>query len=176
MTAYPFEKIEASAKRKERRIEKVAENVQLESLATTGRLRTSVLVARKQKRQKSPSLSKLKRVLWGEISLLVRSWSNVCISCGGPVEVAAHIVPSNESAITRYFLPNLYPCCKLCNGLEKWNRATWVFHHKDMFGDDYVSALYQLAADEDKKPLLERFQIKKHWVLEQTERIRRLRG
>lgn len=132
---------------------------------------------RPNKRKNSPTLSKFKKFLWNEISLLVRSWSPVCLACKvNPTEVAAHIVPSNEGAITRYFLPNLYPCCFTCNGLEKWNRATWVFFHRELFGEDYVDALYAMVDEQDKMPIDKRFQLKKWWVLEQTERIKRLRG
>ena len=124
---------------------------------------------RKAKRKKSPTLSKLKKLLWHEISLLVRSWSRVCVACDlRPTECAAHIVPSNEGAATRFFLPNLYPCCVICNGLENWNRANWVYIHKKRFGDEFVDALFAFSETT--------FQLKKDWVLEQTERMRKLRG
>ncbi len=133
--------------------------------------------SRPAKRKKSPTMAKLKKLLWHEISLLVRSWSPVCLGCRvNPTECAAHIVPSNEGAITRFFLPNLYPCCINCNGLEKWNRATWVFHHRDRFGEDYVDALYEMNAEQYRLPIEQRWQIKKWWVLEQTERMRRIRN
>ena len=123
---------------------------------------------RKAKRKKSPTLSKLKKELWREISLLVRSWSNFCWACfTGPVEVAAHIVPSNDGAATRYFLPNLYPCCMACNTAERFQRGTWVYRHREIFGADMVDALYEMSR--------QTFQLKKHWVLEQTERIKKLR-
>lgn len=144
-------KIEAAKVRKAKRAAKGAE----------------LWLRKSAKKKKSPSLSKLKKALWTEISLLVRSWSPKCLACGSPTQVAAHIVPSNEGAMTRYFLPNLYPACVLCNGLEKWNRGSWVKKHEDMFGADYVNALYLMAQDT--------FQIKKWWVLEQTERMRKLR-
>ena len=121
------------------------------------------------KRKKSPTLSKLKKLLWHEISLLVRSWSRVCVACDlRPTECAAHIVPSNEGAATRFFLPNLYPCCVICNGLENWNRANWVYIHKKRFGDEFVDALFAFSETT--------FQLKKDWVLDQTARIRKLRG
>ena len=124
---------------------------------------------RKAKRKKSPTLSKLKKELWREISLLVRSWSNFCWACfTGPVEVAAHIVPSNDGAATRYFLPNLYPCCMACNTAERFQRGTWVYRHREIFGADMVDALYEMSR--------QTFQLKKHWVLEQTERMKKLRG
>lgn len=124
---------------------------------------------RKQPRKaKSPTLSKLKKALWLEMSLFVRSWSPVCLACGSrPSQCAAHIVPSHEGAATRFFLPNLYPACRICNGLENWNRGSWVYKHKEMFGADFVDALYSMSDSA--------FQIKKHWVIEQTDRIRRLR-
>ena len=182
-----------SAERRARRTERVAENAALDDIsAGLDRLdgpaasqdapgrhwgtrdRTYPInqpKARKSKprRKKSPTLSKLKKLLWNEISLLVRSWSRVCVACDlRPTECAAHIVPSNEGAATRFFLPNLYPCCVICNGLENWNRANWVYIHKKRFGDEFVDALFAFSETT--------FQIKKHWVLEQTERMRKLRG
>ena len=147
-----------SAARLARRAQRIIDNAALGSR-----------VAKKGKRKKSPSMSKLKKLLWAEISQIVRSWSAVCLACGiRATECAAHIVPSNEGAATRYFLPNLYPCCLICNGLEKWNRASWVYHHREMFGTDYVDALYAYSDT--------MFQVKKDWVLEQTERMKKLRG
>jgi hypothetical protein len=122
----------------------------------------------KTKKKKSPSMSKLKKELWDATSALVRSWSAICIVCRRPTQCAAHIVPSNEGAATRYFLPNLYPCCINCNGLEKWNRGSWVKKHEAMFGVEFVDALYDFSKTT--------FQLKKWWVLEQTERMRKLRG
>lgn len=149
-----------AAKRKEKRTARVIDNAELNPFA-------HVSVSGKRNKKKSLSLSKLKKLLWTEISLLVRSWSPICMGCGvNPTECAAHIVPSNEGAMTRYFLPNLYPCCLICNGLEKWNRATWVYRHRELFGDMFVDSLYEMSNVT--------FQIKKWWIIEQTERMRRL--
>lgn len=125
---------------------------------------------KKVKRKKSPSLSKLKKLLWEQISLLVRSWSPICIvpGCQNPTQDACHIVPANDGAATRFFLPNLYPGCKPHNTAEKHQRGSWVYKHREMFGDDFVDALY--AYSETTFPL------KKWWVLEQTERMKKLRG
>lgn len=137
-------------------------------LPPTPRRRTPRTPVRKARKKKSPTLPKLKKILWREISALVRSWSEVCLACKSrPTEVAAHIVPSHEGAATRFFLPNLYPCCSICNGLEKWNRGSWVKVHESMFGTDYVDALYAYSETI--------FDLDKAWVIEQTERMRRLR-
>jgi hypothetical protein len=122
----------------------------------------------KVKRKKSPSLSKLKKLLWAEISQLVRSWSPSCLACGGPTQAACHIVPANDGAATRFFLPNLYPGCFACNESERRQRGSWVYRHRALFGADYVDALYALSETT--------FQLKKHWVLEQIERIKKLRA
>lgn len=129
----------------------------------TGGLKTSA------KRKKSPSLSKLKKELWKEISLLVRSWSPVCIvpGCWEPTYCAAHIVPSHEGAATRFFLPNLYPCCGPHNDAERHRRASWVKKHEEMFGVDFVTALYDFAKTT--------FPLKKWWVREQIARVKKLR-
>jgi len=115
------------------------------------------------KRNKSPSLSKLKKILWDATATIVKSWSRTCWACGGPTQCAAHIVPSNDGAATRFFLPNLYPCCLTCNTNERYFRGSWVYKHKKIFGADYVDALYDFSETI--------FQIKKHWVIEQTERM-----
>lgn len=146
--------------RKERRAERVRENAEFSG--------EDVVVKRKLK--KSPSLSRLKKLLWEQVSLLVRSWSPTCVvpGCFTPTYCAAHIVPSHEGAATRYFLPNLYPCCGPHNDAERHRRASWVKKHEDMFGAEFVNALYEFA--KTTHPL------KKWWVIEQTERIKRLRG
>lgn len=149
---------EKAAARKARRDEKVRENAAL----------AGERVLRPRKRKKSPSLSKLKKTLWGEISLLVRSWSPSCLACGGPTQAACHIVPANDGAATRFFLPNLYPGCFSCNEAERRQRGSWVYKHRALFGDEYVDALYALSETT--------FQLKKHWVLEQIERIKKLRA
>lgn len=181
-------KTAASAARKARRAQKAVENAALKGepviapgpLAGSGtalegpRTRGTRLDGRKAtprpaKRRESPSLSKLKKILWDEMSLLVRSWSDTCIvpECFSPTQCAAHIVPSHEGAATRFFLPNLYPCCNPHNDAERHRRATWVKKHEEMFGVDFVDALYQLAKTV--------FPLKKWWVLEQTVRIKNLR-
>ena len=101
---------------------------------------------------------------------MVRSWSPVCIApgCRNETECAAHIVPANDGAATRFFLPNLYPCCLAHNYDEVNHRGSWVYKHREMFGADFVDALYAFSETT--------FQLKKHWVLEQTDRIKKLRG
>lgn len=119
------------------------------------------------RRLKSPTMSKLKKILWDVISLIVRSWSKICWACGiNPTYCAAHIVPSNDGATTRFFLPNLYPCCASCNRTEKSFRGSWVYNHKLIFGEDYVDALYEFSKID--------FQVKRWWVLEQTVRMTNL--
>lgn len=132
--------------------------------------KAAVLWPKKVKRKKSPSLSKLKKLLWTEISLVVRSWSPTCVvpGCQNPTQDACHIVPSNDGAATRFFLPNLYPGCKPHNAAESYRRGSWVYKHKEMFGDDFVDCLYMMSR--------EMFDLDKSWVLEQTERMRKLRG
>lgn len=104
--------------------------------------------AGKPKKKKSPSMSKLKKALWTQVSAYVRARdrredAGRCLACRTrPIEVAAHIIPSNEGAATRYDEFNLYGCCITCNGLEKWNRASWVYKHKEMFGAERVDQLY----------------------------------
>lgn len=124
---------------------------------------------RRLKRKKSPTLSMLKKKLWSKIAPLVRSWSVVCLACGvNPTSCAAHIVPSNDGAATRFFLPNLYPACHACNKAEHHQRGSWVYRHREIFGADVVDALYSFSETT--------FQLKKDWVLEQTERMNRLLG
>lgn len=177
-----------SRSRKARRVEKAAESQALAALGgipllydvtlpdgtelkATGMApkRSRTAPGRKQKRKKSPTLSKLKKLLWHEISLLVRSWSPVCAICKiNPTECAAHIVPAEAGAATRFFLPNLYPCCFTHNYDEFRHRGNYVYKHMDVFGEDFVRALYLMSE--------ETFQIKKYWVIEQTERMKKLRG
>lgn len=152
-------KIESAKKRALRRSEKRAENAALSGKSARKRV----------KRKKLPSMKKVKATLWQETSLTVRSWSPVCMACNSnPTECAAHIVPSNDAAITRYFLPNLYPCCFSCNEAERHYRGQWVKRHEEMFGSDVVDALYAMSRN--------LFQPKRWWYVEQTERIKKLRG
>lgn len=148
-----------SEARAARRMERKAENAALAGEA----------VLKPRKRKRSPSLPKLKKLLWDEISLLVRSWSPVCVMCRVNATYSAnHIVPANDGAATRFFLPNIYPGCASCNGSERRQRGSWVYRHKAVFGDEFVDALYAFSETH--------FPLKKWWVLEQTERMRRLRA
>ena len=132
---------------------------------------------RKAKRKKSPTLSKLKKLLWTEISLLVRSWSPVCLGClSNPTECAGHVVPANSGGATAHFLPNLVPMCFSCNGDEFRHRGEWVYRFKSILGDEVVDALYQFNKESKDQSSLYFWQPKKWWVLEQTERMKRLRG
>lgn len=125
------------------------------------------------KRKKSPSLSKLKKMLWTEISLLVRSWSPVCVACLiNPTECAGHVVPANSGGATAYFLANLVPMCFSCNGAELRHRGEWVYRFKSILGDDVVDALYLYNKESKDRG----WQFKKNWVLEQIERMKKLRG
>lgn len=138
-------------------------------------LRTGVRGSRRRpprpkraRKPKAKSMSKLKKLLWAEVSQLVRSWSEKCRACEvNPTSSAAHIVPSNSGAATRFFLPNLYPVCGPCNFAEYHQRGPWVYKHREMFGAEYVDALYAMSR--------ETFQIKRDWVLAQTERMKALR-
>lgn len=148
----------ASAERKKKREEKAEE-----------------LWGKKLKRPKSKSISKLKKELWTEISKIVRSWNRgLCLPClyfdrvMTPAECAAHIVPANDSAATKFFLPNLYPCCIAHNMAEKNRRGQWVKKHEEIFGAEYVDALYSMSR--------ETFQIKRFWLEEQIERMRKLKA
>lgn len=128
------------------------------------------LRGKKAKRKKSPSMSKLKKLLWEEMRQVVYSWSpDKCQACGSnDAPVACHIVPSSDAAATKFFLPNLYRGCRSCNDAERHRRGQWVKIHESIFGVDLVNALYALSETT--------FQLKKHWVLEQTERMKKLRG
>lgn len=145
--------------RKARREQRAVDNAALAGEA---------VIAKKPKHKKSPTLSKLKKLLWDEISLLVRSWSESCLACGGPTQAACHIVPASDGAATRFFLPNLYPGCHKCNDAERHRRGQWVKRHESIFGVEFVDALYDFS-----KTI---FDMDKAWVREQTERIRALRG
>lgn len=135
------------------------------------------LWGKRAKKKKSPSLSKLKKLLWEELRAVVYAMSEFCLTCGSSDSpVACHIVPSSEGAVTAFFLPNIYRGCNSCNKAEVSRRGQWVKRFEEVFGADYVNALYQMVKDEIEKPINERFQLKKWWVLEQTGRMRRLRG
>lgn len=161
------ESVEAARAKKAKRAQKVEDNALLDAYGQDNGAGKIVLPFKKKKK-KSPSLSNLKNLLWAEISLLVRSWSETCLACHANTQCAAHIVPANDGAATRFFLPNLYPACFSCNESERRQRGSWVYKHREMFGADYVDALYALSETT--------FQIKKHWVVEQTERMKKLRG
>ena len=143
-----------------------------EQLMGTGgpkRLKSNRSAKRGIKRKRLPSISKLNAVLWNETSLLVRSWSPICVACMTNATYSAnHIVPSNDGAMTRFFLPNLYPGCSPCNESERRKRGRWVKRHEELFGKDFVDALYAMSEVE--------FQIKRHWLNEQIDRVRKLRG
>jgi hypothetical protein len=78
--------------------------------------------------------------------------------------------------VIRFFLPAIYRGCRNCNDDERRHRGRWRGKFEEIFGKDYVDALYAMSEDENKKGPAEKFQLKKHWVLEQTERMRRLRA
>lgn len=118
----------------------------------------------KVKRKKLPSLPKLKTILWDKISLVVRSWSPICVACRvNPTYSANHIVPSNDGAATRFFLPNIYPGCSSCNEAERRRRGQWVKRHEEIFGVDFVDALYAMSK--------EIFPLKRWWLNEQIARM-----
>lgn len=160
--AKAIEKKEQSAIRKKKRQEKGA---------------MLGLRAKKPKKKKSHSLSKLKKLLWEEQRQVVYSESpNECMSCGGnEPPMACHIVPSNDGAITRFFLPNIYRGCRDCNMAEQARRGRWRGKFEELFGRDYVEALYLMSEEDNAKPMNEKFQLKKYWVLEQTCRMRKIR-
>lgn len=137
--------------------------------------KSKTLWGKRAKKKKSHSLSKLKKLLWSELREVVYASSELCLTCGSPDSpVACHIVPSSEGAITAFFLPNIYRGCASCNKAEVSRRGQWVKRFEEVFGSDYVTALYQMVSDEISKPINARFQLKKYWVLEQTERMRKI--
>lgn len=147
-----------AASRRQRRAQRIQENAELGGK-----------VAKRAKKKKSPTLSKLKKELWEELRFVVYAESDKCLACGsGDAPVACHIVPSSDSAATKFFLPNIYRGCQSCNDSERRRRGQWVKRHEDIFGADYVNALYEMSKTT--------FQLKKNWVLSETERMRALRG
>lgn len=111
------------------------------------------------------SIPQLKKLLWNEISKYVRR-EPFCKICQQPTQCACHIVPSNDGAMTKFFLPNIYPGCFSCNNKERRFRFSWVFIHKQLFGEDYVNALYMMSRDI--------FQFKRPWIIEQIHRFKAL--
>lgn len=188
---FPFQAAKAKKDaRAKRRLEKRVETAQLakiggipgpetgqgeartSNLCSDTRKRATVKIerfkAKRAKKKKSPSLSKLKKKLWLAMREVVYAQSPVCVVCKSDAPpVACHIVPSNEGAATRFFLPNVYRGCQNCNGLEKWNRGKWaILVHPEIFGQDLTDALWEFSKTT--------FQLKKDWVLEQTARMERL--
>lgn len=150
---------EKAAARRSRRAARIADNDAL-----------SGKVVKRGKKKKSPSMSKLKKLLWEEMRFVVYAESpDRCKACGsGNPPVACHIVPSHEGAATRFFLPNVYRGCNSCNKSEQVRRVSWVTRHEEIFGKDYVEALRDMSRTI--------FDMDKVWVREQTERMRGLRG
>lgn len=182
-------KREAAAVRKAKRAEKRAIlAVQTPGLYPSkslqdapGRARTGVRgsrvrppVQKRAKRPKSKSMSNLKKELWVEVSAFVRErdrakYAGRCLACQtNPIQVACHIIPSHEGAATRYDETNLYAGCIPCNGAEKWNRASWVFKHKQMFGAEKIDQLYAKSR--------QIVQFKRADIIEMTEQFRAKRG
>lgn len=128
------------------------------------------------KKKKSPSLSKLKKILWEVLRFVVYAESpDRCITCGSDAPpVACHIVPSGDGAVIRFFLPAIYRGCRSCNDDERRHRGRWRGKFEEIFGRDFVAAFYAMSEEESQKPPAEKFQIKKHWVLEQTARMQRI--
>ncbi len=133
---------------------------------------------RKPKRKKSPSMSRLKALLWDQEREVVYMESpDRCMTCGSDSPpVACHICPAEEGAVIKFFLPAIYRGCRECNESERYHRGWWRGRFEERFGKDFVDALYLMAEEENRKPISEKFQNKKWWVIEQTERMNRLRG
>lgn len=129
---------------------------------------------KKSKRPKSKSMSKLKKELWAEVAAYVKERDrkvrgDVCRICGKrPIECAYHIIPSHEGAATRYDEENIAGACNACNASEKWNRASYVFLHKKIFGAEMVDRLYEKSR--------QIVQFKRCDIIEMTERFRGMRG
>lgn len=156
--------LQKRALRKSKRLARVQENAAL-----------GARTVRRGKKKKSPSLSKLKAILWDATRKVVYAESDICLTCGSDAPpVACHIIPSSSGALVKFFLPAIYRGCASCNKAESVRRGQWVKKFEARFGVDFVNALYQMVDDEMLKPINERFQIKKWWVLEQTARMRKL--
>lgn len=122
-----------------------------------------------KRKPKAKSMSRLKKDLWEELRHVVYAQSSWCVACLEPSSpVACHIVPKSDGMATAFFLPNIYRGCNSCNDAERRRRGQWVKWHEQIFGTAYVDALYSMSR--------ETFQIKRAWVLEQTERMRKLRA
>ncbi len=129
-------------------------------------------------RKKSPTLSRLKDLLWDQERQVVYMESpDRCMTCGSEAPpVACHICPAEEGAIIKFFLPAIYRGCRECNESERYHRGRWRGRFEERFGKDFVDALYLMAEEENRKPIADKFQLKKHWVIEQTERMKKLKG
>lgn len=156
------------AKREERKRENAALSIETGQMTQKEATNCVKKNGKRGRKKKSPSLSKLKKELWKVLRQVVYSWSPLlCQACGAEsAPVACHIVPSHEGAATRFFLPNLYRGCNSCNKAEQVRRVLWVSRHEEIFGKEYVEALREMSRTI--------FDMDKAWVLEQTDRMRKI--
>jgi len=108
-------------------------------------------------RRLTPTKTAIKKKLWNLVSLYVRLrdkflYGDKCRigeACGGAgrIEVAYHIIPSNDGAAIRYDFDAIVGACSPCNYGEKNHRWKYRRIHIKIFGKEFVEAL-ETKADE----------------------------
>lgn len=100
------------AKRRERKEKRAVKRVSMGSKSTRNGPR---------RRPKSPSRAKLEKEAWDAFSLYIRERDKDkgCISCGGPVEQAGHMISRRRRA-TKYDERNVNGQCKSDNWADKF--------------------------------------------------------
>lgn len=97
---------------------------------------------KKAKKKKSPSRSKLEKEAWDAFSLYIRERDKDkgCISCGGPVEQAGHMISRRRRA-TKYDEQNVNGQCAACNWKDKFMPG---YHDRcvSLFIDRYSLEIY----------------------------------
>lgn len=103
--------------------------------------------------------SELKQKLWSVVSFFIRTRDKVLFglcrigeACGGqgPIEVAYHVMPSNDGAMLRYDPRNLVGACRRCNEGERHHRIRYLGVHERVLGKEFVERLRELSGQVKK--------------------------
>jgi hypothetical protein len=107
--------------------------------------------AMKLLKKKSPSLSKLKKILWDAFSLYIRTRDNfTCFTCGkskathpDKVYQAGHLFSRKKSAIIYHEL-NVHCQCYSCNTIHNSDPDVYREKFKEKYGIDKYNELYNM--------------------------------
>lgn len=74
----------------------------------------------------------------------IKGYGEACVICGSTnVVQLGHVIPAGSSLNLRFKLYNVFPQCRTCNGIHRYNQAPYLNWYVQTFGEEELDNLVQ---------------------------------